>query len=118
MSGIAGKGPLKAIRWIEHVAVVDVAGDIDLNTSPEFQQGLLRVLDLRPGKLVVNLSGVMYMDSSGVASLVKMLSRARRTGAAMCLASMTDRVRDIFEITRLDRVFDIYPTEQEALASA
>jgi len=97
-------------------AVVDVVGDIDLNRSLEFQHSLLKVLDDKPQRIVVNLSGVPYMDSSGVASLVKLLSRARKGGAALCLAGLNDRVRSVFEITRLDSVFTICATVEEALA--
>jgi anti-anti-sigma factor len=56
------------------------------------------------------------MDSSGVASLVKLLSRVRRSSAALKLCGLTDRVRGVFEITRLDSVFEIYGGEDEALA--
>ncbi len=107
--------PVRAVRWIGRSAVVDVVGEIDLNSSVEFQQGLLKVLDERPQRIVVNLSGVSYMDSSGVASLVKLLSRARRSDSSLYLVALQERVRSVFEITRLDSVFDICATEQEAL---
>jgi len=66
---------------------------------------------------VVDLSGVGYMDSSGVASLVKLLARVRRRQVDLKLAGMTRRVRSVFEITRLDTVFEIFASVQEALAS-
>jgi anti-sigma B factor antagonist len=108
--------PVDRIRWSDRTAIVDVAGEIDLNTSNAFQQELLGVLDKSPTRIVVNLSGVSYMDSSGVASLVKLLSRVRRSSVALRLYGLTDRVRGVFEITRLDSVFDIFGTEEEALA--
>jgi anti-sigma B factor antagonist len=115
MSPNAGS-PVDGIRWNDKTAIVDVAGEIDLNTSNAFQQELLAVLDKSPRRIVVNLSGVSYMDSSGVASLVKLLSRVRRSSAGLRLFGLTDRVRGVFEITRLDSVFEIFPTEEEALA--
>ena len=108
--------PVRAVRWTQSAAVLEVAGDIDLNTSPGFLQAVLAALDKRPGKIVINLGSVPYMDSSGVASLVKVLSRARRSGVQLILVEMTDRVRGVFEITRLETVFDILLTEAEALA--
>ncbi|MHC4295537.1 MAG: STAS domain-containing protein, partial [Planctomycetota bacterium] len=96
--------------------VVDVTGEIDLNSSLEFQQVLLRVLDKRPVRIVINLTEVSYMDSSGVASLVKLLSRVRKADSSLHLVGLQDRVRSVFEITRLDSVFDIRETEAEALA--
>lgn len=109
--------PVRDVRWVGSDAVVDARGEIDLHRSVEFQQEMLRVLDRRPGALVVNLSRVPYMDSSGVASLVKVLSRARTQGIAMSLVELTPRVRSVFEITRLDSVFDIYTSEEEALSA-
>lgn len=111
------ESPVKAVRWIGRVAVVDVAGEIDLACSTRFQKSLKAVLEKGPDRLVINLAGVTYMDSSGVASLVKLLSRARKMGMQLRLAHMNDRVGSVFEITRLNTVFDIYETEQEALNS-
>jgi len=107
--------PVRRVRWVGRTAVVDVEGDIDLSRSPQFQRSLLAVLDRRPTRVVVNLSAVAYMDSSGVASLVKLLSRTRKQGISLALAGLGERVRSIFEITRLDTVFETYPTEKEAL---
>jgi anti-anti-sigma factor len=111
-----GECPIRGTRQVGDAAVVDVAGDVDLNCSHLFQQKLLAVLDGSPSKMIVNLAGVSYMDSSGVASLVKVLSRARKGGCALMLVGLQARVRSVFEITRLDTVFTIKATEQEALS--
>lgn len=116
MSKMPPNSRIRDARRVGSSVIVDVEGEIDLNCSLDFQQGLLRVLDGRPDRLVINLSGVKYMDSSGVASLVKLLSRTRKSGASLILVALTDRVRSVFEITRLDSVFDIRKTEEEALA--
>jgi anti-sigma B factor antagonist len=116
MTAEASKSPVRRVRWSDGSAIVDVAGDVDLSRSAAFQRSLLEVVDRRPERIIVNLADVGYMDSSGVASLVKLLSRARRIDLPICLVGMRERVRSIFEITRLDSVFDIYATEQEALA--
>jgi anti-sigma B factor antagonist len=109
--------PIQSWRWEDKSVVVEVVGDIDLNRSVVFQRDLLKLLeDEKPETVIINLSRVPYMDSSGVASLVKLLSRVRKGGRSLRLAGLTDRVRSIFEITRLDSVFDIFATEQEALA--
>lgn len=108
--------PVRGVRWIGRSAVVDVEGDIDLSRSPQFQHSLLEVVAQGPARIVVNLADVPYMDSSGVASLVKLLSRARHGNLKLHLVGLQPRVRSIFEITRLDTVFDIRRTEAEALA--
>jgi anti-sigma B factor antagonist len=108
--------PVCGVRQAQSSCVVDVAGEIDLNCSNAFQQSLLALLDNKPKRLIVNLSGVGYMDSSGVASLVKVLSRARKSGIELFLVALQPRVRSIFEITRLDGVFTIRLDEAAALA--
>ena len=99
------------------IIVVEAAGDIDLHRSSDFQEALLALLTEKPETIVVDLSAVGYMDSSGVASLVKLLARVRRDGVRLKLACMTARVRSVFEITRLDTVFEIFASQEEALAS-
>ena len=110
--------PIRSVRWAGaagKTAVVEVNGDIDLQRSKDFQRGLTALFEGAPKGIVLDLSGVPYMDSSGVASLVKLLSRVRRERISLRLAGLTARVRSVFETTRLDAVFDIFPTPQEAL---
>ena len=107
--------PVRQVRWVQRAAIVDVTGEIDLNRSSAFQQELLKLLDQQPGRIVVNLTDVSYIDSSGVASLVKLLSRVRRGAASLHLFGLTEQVRGVFEITKLDSVFNIHRTEEEAL---
>jgi anti-sigma B factor antagonist len=108
--------PVSGIRWNGKVAIVDASGEIDLHQSTVLQKKLLAVLDKKPDRMIINLANVSYMDSSGVASLVKLLSRTRKNGISLGLAAPTKKVKAIFEITRLDSVFNIFDTEEEALA--
>jgi len=101
--------PIREVRWEGRAVVVRAAGDIDLSRSVDFQRQLLLLLDERPERIVVDLTGVPYMDSSGIASLVKVLSRARKAGTGLFLVGLSARVRSLFQITRLDRVFQILP---------
>ncbi len=108
--------PISNIRWMDKTAIVDVTGDIDLHRSSQLQQGLLGVLDKKPSRILINLAGVPYMDSSGVASLVKLLSRTKKIGVPLSLVAPTRKVLSILEITRLDSVFTISDSEEEAMA--
>ncbi|MHC4429252.1 MAG: STAS domain-containing protein, partial [Planctomycetota bacterium] len=67
-----------------------------------------------PARLVIDLSGVPYMDSSGVATLVEAMQIARRTGSKLVLAALQEKVRSIFEIARLDMVFSIVNSVDDA----
>ena len=109
---------IQNVRWVDRSAVVEVTGEVNLAHSNVFQEDLANIVAEKPQRLVLDLTGVTYMDSSGIASLVKMLSRAKAIGASMHLVGMSDRVRSLFEITRLDHVFEIHTTCDEALASS
>lgn len=95
--------------------VLTPVGDIDLSRSPVLRNSLRVAQNSKPMRLVIDLAGVDYMDSSGVATLVEALQIARRNNTRMVLCGMKDRVRSIFEIARLDTVFTIAATRDAAL---
>lgn len=96
------------------VAVFQVTGEINISTSPD----LLKVFEKEsPKKIVVDLEKVSYVDSSGLATLVEMLKKARAAGGALGLAGMSDKIRSLFEITKLDRLFSVYPNRAKAIAA-
>lgn len=96
--------------------VVNPVGDIDLTASPTLRLALRQVQAGKPRALVVDLSQVSYMDSSGVATLVEAMQLARKNGTRLSLCGLQDKVRSIFEIARLDTVFRIVPTADAALS--
>jgi len=108
--------PVKSVRWEGQTCIVTVDGDVNIDCSAEFQRDLLALAQKKPGRIVLDLSGVHFMDSSGVASLVKLLSAAKKSKMELRLAALDERVLGIFEVTRLNTVFDIRNTVQEALA--
>lgn len=87
--------------------VVQPKGDIDASRSRELQAALRGVFDERPSRVIVDLGEVPYMDSSGLATLVEGLSLSQPSGTAFVVCGLQDRVRSVFEISRLDRVFTI-----------
>jgi anti-anti-sigma factor len=109
--------PSRIIEAVERdgdTTTLRLAGDVDLNTSPELRGALRQVIARRPRRIVVNLGGVGYMDSSGLATLVEALKRTAEYGGKLHLLGLGPRVRAVFEISQLDRVFSIGPGEQEA----
>ena len=103
------------IQSVDWGVVVSPEGDIDLSRSPSLRTSLRQAQQAKPAKLVVDLEHVDYMDSSGIATLVEALQNARRSGTKMVLCGMKERVRSIFEIARLDTVFSIVETRDEAM---
>jgi anti-sigma B factor antagonist len=107
------------VRDVRHEggAVIVVAnGEIDLRHTPDFHKALADICTARPEKLIIHLGDVSYMDSSGVGTLVEIFRRMKDHGGRMMLVAPTERVRSLFEITRLDRFFAIFATEDEALS--
>jgi anti-sigma B factor antagonist len=92
-----------------------LSGDIDLSRSPAMRQELLHLAEKGWQRLVIDLSDVSYMDSSGVATLVEALQQQRKHGGRMILCGLQERVRSIFEIARLDMVFTIVDSKREAM---
>lgn len=98
--------------------VVDLSGEITLFNSPEIRKTLLSLLrEQRIPYVLVNMTGVPYIDSSGVASLVEGLKVSRDVKARFALYGLSKSARTVLELTHLVRVFEIHQTEDEALSA-
>lgn len=97
--------------------VVDIIGDITLHNSPEVRKTLLVALQGGRGRVIVNMKAVRYIDSSGVASLVEGLKASRDTGIRLALVGLSPAARQVLELTRLLKLFEVHEDEQEALKS-
>lgn len=96
--------------------VVSLAGDVDLDSSPRAREVLLDCVR-RKVRVIVDLSGVAYMDSSGVASLVEALQTAKRNGSFFALAAVQGTALRVLELARLDRVFQIFDSVEEGMGA-
>jgi anti-sigma B factor antagonist len=96
---------------------VDIIGDITLHNSPEVRKTLLVALQGGGGRVIVNMKAVRYIDSSGVASLVEGLKASRDTGIRLALVGLSPAARQVLELTRLLKLFEVHEDEQEALKS-
>ena len=67
--------------------------------------------------MLIDFSDVGYIDSSGLATLIEMLQRLKKSGGKLCFSSMSEKVKNVFEITKLDKLFSIFDSRQEALSS-
>jgi anti-sigma B factor antagonist len=88
-------------------SVLTVTGDINMTTSPRMRAALIQVASQQPKQLVVDLEGVTYIDSSGIATLVEALQRARREGRQLVLRGLREGIKAVFRLARLDEVFTI-----------
>ncbi|MCW8914942.1 MAG: STAS domain-containing protein [Magnetovibrio sp.] len=96
------------------VQVASVTGEVDLSTSPQVREALLKELGMGKG-VIVDLSGVAYIDSSGVASLVEAFQTAKSKGQGFALAQVSETPMRVLKLARLDQVFVIYETVDEAV---
>jgi anti-sigma B factor antagonist len=87
--------------------VVIVRGEVDLYSSPELREVLTGGLPKEVGSVCVELSGVPYMDSSGVATLVEGLRAAKAASLSFVIIAPSAQVKKILELSRLDSVFEI-----------
>jgi anti-sigma B factor antagonist len=98
--------------------VLPLDGEIDLHISPRVAVSLGQMVKKRPANLVVDLSRVSYIDSSGLAVLIEGMQSVEEYGGTFAIAGMQETVRSIFEIARLDQVFRIFPDVDSALAAS
>jgi anti-sigma B factor antagonist len=91
-------------------------GEVDLHRAPEIRAALAVLLAQKTPRLVIDMTGVSYIDSSGLALLIETLQRVVDYGGAFALFGLRESVRAIFHVACLDQVFRIYPDQAAALA--
>jgi anti-sigma B factor antagonist len=97
--------------------VIILEGEVDIYTAPRFKESMLELLDGGVQKLVVDLSGVTFIDSTALGVLIGGLRRLRDGGGEMTLVVTTSSVERVLTITGLDKVFSIHDTRGAALAA-
>lgn len=103
------------VRNAENVSILDCSGDVDLYTSPRLRDALLAEIQSGVGSVLVNMSDVGYIDSSGIATLVEALQLSRQTQTRLGLFGLRSNARSVLELARLHKVFNLFADEQEAL---
>ena len=97
--------------------VLPLKGEIDLHVSPVVTASLTAMIEKKPPRVVIDLSDVTYIDSAGLAALIQAMQKVEAYGGKFLLAGLQATVRSIFEISRLDQVFRIFPDTDTALAA-
>ena len=97
--------------------VLPLEGEIDLHVSPRIAVTLAQMIEKRPKQLVIDLTRVTYVDSSGLAVLIEAMQNVEKYGGKFAIVGVQKMVRSIFEIARLDQVFRIYPDVDAALVA-
>ena len=89
-------------------AIIEVAGEVDLYSSPKIRKEIVDFINKKLPVIIIDLSGVSYMDSSGVATMVEGLQLTERYDGKFYLCGLQSMVREVFALSRLDTVFKIF----------
>jgi anti-anti-sigma factor len=96
--------------------ILRLEGDIDLHVSPAVTESLNAMIKKKPERIVIDLCRVTYIDSAGMAALILAMQEVEAYGGKFFLSGLQETVRSIFETSRLDRTFRIFPDVDAALA--
>jgi anti-sigma B factor antagonist len=97
--------------------VIELGGEVDLYTAPEFKERMVQVIEDGKKHIVVDLTKATFIDSTTLGVLVGGVKRLRPAGGSLTLVCTDPNICKIFEITGLDRVFSIHESREEALAT-
>ena len=104
-------------RTANAVKIIDINGRLDSFTAPQVSTVLEKAWLDTPARVLVNLSAVTFIDSTGLAALVQAMKRCREHQGDLRICGLQRPTRMIFELTRLDKAFEIFPTESEGIQS-
>lgn len=103
------------VRKRDSIPVIDLTGEVDAYTSARFREVMLDIIDSEGASVIVSMSDVEYIDSSGLGALVGGLKRVSERNGKIVIVCDKPQVRKVFEITGLEKVFPIYDTEDAAV---
>jgi anti-sigma B factor antagonist len=106
---------IKTEQVSDDAYVISLAGEVDLYTAPEFKQQLVEVISQGGKNVIVDFTNTTFIDSTTLGVLVGGVKRLRSSDGQLSLVCSDRNITKIFEITGLDRVFDIYPSRDKAL---
>ncbi|HAH86037.1 MAG TPA: anti-sigma B factor antagonist [Armatimonadetes bacterium] len=99
----------------DRASLIDLEGEIDVYTAPNLKQQIITLLDSGVRHILIDLTNVEYLDSTALGVLIGGLKRLRERDGSLDLICPNPRIKRVFEITGLDKIFDMYTTEEEAL---
>ena len=106
-----------SLRDVDGKKVLDVVGEIDVYTAPQFKEAVNAILGGGQKHLLINMAGVTYMDSSGFGTLLSATKRLRPQGGTVNLVKCSSAIDRILRITRLNTIFSVYDSIDEAISS-
>lgn len=105
------------LNFFDNVTMIQIVGRIDSHSVHRLRQQLAQSAERQGANIVLDLGGVDFIDSSGLAAIVHGMKQCRATGGDLRLCKLHQSVRMVLELTRLDRALDIFPNQEGALRS-
>jgi anti-sigma B factor antagonist len=105
------------VRTKDDIVIVDCAGRIVFGEESADLRDTVKMVITQSKRIILNLSGVSYIDSGGLGTLVALYTTARNSGGSIKLANLTPRVGDLLQVTKLVTIFDVYDSEDKAIES-
>ena len=87
--------------------ILTLKGSLDINTAPHLSEEIDKIIGQKPAKVIVDMSGLDLIDSSGVAALVKLYKGVRGAGGGVLISGARDQPLAIFKLLRMDKVFNL-----------
>ncbi len=107
---------IRGVKFEGRAIVLELGGEIDMKCSARVKDKFKEIYRDKPPVIVVDMTEVEFMDSSGLATLVGVLKWCRLNGSELRLAGLATGVRNVFDICRLESIFQIYDSRAEALS--
>ena len=104
-------------RTRDEIVILDITGEIDLYNAPEIKDIINKLIEEQKYNVIINLEKVSYIDSSGIGALISSLSNLKKYQGGLKIINVYASVRKVFELTKLTSFFEIYDSEDDALAA-
>lgn len=101
----------------QELPIIELEGEVDVYTAPQLKQQMISLLEGGTQEMLVDLTKVEYLDSTALGVLIGGLKRMREKDGNMVLICPSPRIRRVFEITGLDKIFEIFNNIEEAQES-
>lgn len=97
------------------VIICRAEGEININTSPELRKSFDNFIKNKTTKILMDFKEISYIDSSGLATMIELLQRLKKIGGRFRIYNMDQKVKNVFEVTKLHKLFEIFDSEETAL---
>jgi anti-sigma B factor antagonist len=106
-----------SVKSLKRVDVVKVAGRVDSNSAPEFEKALKDLWEADRNQIVLDLEDVDYLSSAGLRVMVTALKQVKKSSGDLRVAAPSTRVSEVLHLAGLNSIFQIYPTQLDAVGS-